>query len=70
MPYEEARPLSLTIYNMECGPFRKQRLLEDLFCAKSIVGIFDGCLFNYGPPQRLYQGSGPRQEMEVKNARF
>ena len=65
MRYSDARPLSLTIYSMEAAPFRKQWLLNDIFCAKSIVGIFDGCLFKYGPPQRKYLSNEPKIEKEV-----
>lgn len=53
LPDPEGRPLSLSVFNAEFTPFRKQYLLYDMFMAKSITGIFDGCLFKYGTPQRI-----------------
>jgi len=52
LPGSNHRPISLSIFQLDCMPFRKQWLLYDIFCANFIVGIFDGCLFKYGPPQR------------------
>jgi len=46
------RPITVSIFSLQCGLFRRQWLLYDLFHANSIVGVFDGSLFNFGPPQR------------------
>lgn len=64
MPNPNIRPLSISIYNLDCDKFRKQWLLYDLLNATSIVGIFDGCLFKYGLPQK--REGLPRRETNIR----
>jgi len=61
------RPTTLSIFSLQSRLLRKQWFLYDLFRANSIVGIFDGCLFNYGPPQhQKIVRDGEKKEMRLK----
>ncbi|KAI9199384.1 mitochondrial distribution and morphology proteins-domain-containing protein [Polychytrium aggregatum] len=46
------RPYQISVFNAELPLFRKQWLLYDMFCADSIVGTFDNCLFSVHKPQQ------------------
>jgi distribution and morphology protein 31 len=46
------RLYSISIFHATLPILRKQWLLYDFFCADSIVGVFDDCLFSVHKPQR------------------
>ena len=46
------RPFFMSVFNAELPCLRKQWLLYDIFCADSIVGQVDNCLFSVHKPQR------------------
>lgn len=47
------KPYNLSVYHASLPTLRKQYLLYDFFCADSMVGVVDGCLFSVHRPQQL-----------------
>jgi len=64
------RPVTISIFSLQCGLFRKQWLLYDLLHAHSIVGVFDGCLFNFGNPQHYNMNANSHVKKEVKSLKL
>lgn len=64
--HRDFRPYGVSILSAEFGLLRKRWLLLDLLSAKSIVGVYDGCLFSVHTPQIDFQ---PNEEYDLPNMR-
>jgi len=50
------RPYTVSIFSADLPILRKQWLLYDIFCADSVVGMFDNCLFSVHQARKEEQG--------------